>query len=271
MFDKMKNIGRRKLSISTVLIVLLVFMGSLVMMGHSTSMTDGYARTMWVKFIRPVRTSGTATNWLAIGEEARPANSGTSLYGLVDVSGATLTPIGFASALLSGATSDIPWPSDTTPSTPSSGATRGWTLTQDNMLKYSTFYFDAGSIPTGVSQYTDNCPNGSAAGTPSGSGSGGTVYIPSIVALMHNKEYKFINATGTGGTPFVLHRNATDSQFRNVGTGTTQAPSGNAAFIANSGATSIPDGMGDTVTVTAVFRPSEVSGYYVTGMYINGN
>lgn len=154
----------------------------------------------------------------------------------------------FETAHLSGSTGTIQW----------SGVV-GWSLTTTNMKDYLAFMVDPSAI-TGAA-YTDNCPVGRAS-------TGATVTVPSITEEMHGLEWKFTNALGT--TAFVLYRNATDCQFKNVGSGSTQAPSGNAAFNANSGATSIPDGLSDSVTIKAIYSPREVSGYYVTNMYIDG-
>lgn len=179
-------------------------------------------------------------------------SSGITIWG-IDPNGTNEYNPGENIALLSGATGDISW------SASSSGAS-GWHLTSTNLLQYRTFYVDPSGGTSGASPYTDACPSGNAS-------TGATIYMPTLAASMHGLVWTFVNSFGT--TPFVLYDS--NSRFHNVGSGSTQAPSGNGAFDANSGATSIADGLSDSVTVRCVYTPSEVSGYYVTDMYINGN
>jgi len=171
--------------------------------------------------------------------------------GDVDLTGATPYNAHWNTALLSGTTGDITWGVDTS-------GNSGWHLSTANLQTYQAFFVESnspGGLVSGASQYSDAAYQAQGA-------TGVTIYLPAMDATLRGMEWTFTNAVD-GVTPFFLY--SPDSQLKNLASGTTHAPK---AGGFDTGVTTIPKDLGDSVTVKAIATPTAVSGYYVTDVKV---
>lgn len=246
MFDTLKRIGRRRVPVSVMVAVLALFLMSGALIAATGSATvDFQASTLWAKYIKPVRVSGTAYNWLQIGENsaARRETSGVTLVGNVYESGATFTPRKAWVARLGGAGTQIPLAA----TGQTAGKCTSWTLNEGHLLQYGVFMVDPSL--SAVSRSSGPADIGWL--TEAG---GVTVYLTGLLTQsdtsIHGMEWTFINEGGT--TSFVLYD--ANGRFQG-GTGTTP--------FAVSTTDRRPEDRGDSITIKAILFPTSVSGWYV--------
>ena len=240
----------RKFALRLLVVVALVFSVAMLIAAAKEIETIG---KLQVRVIEPLRaaTSGVAVGhyWATFGKNEN--KTGVSLVGTFDFSGATIWQAAQNTATLAGVTGTVSW------SASSSGAS-GWHLTPTIMHKYSDFLVE-NSFPystlAGATIYSDRCPAGSAK-------SGNTVYLPDITADLDKKKFTFTNELGT--TPFVLYD--PNGRFRfAAATGATPFSS---LTNLQSGVTTIPDSVGESITIMARYLPTTASGWYVVGKMI---
>ena len=247
MVEKMRSFGRKKISLMQALVVIGLFvfaLGTIAAVGSGSE--DRLVNTLFAKGIKPIKSSGTPTNWLTIGETGKGDRSGVSVVGNYDLSGATAYQPHSNVASLAGVTGTLGWGSNAI-------GNSGWFLTEDLLRKYRDFMVE-NSFPystlSGATVYSDKCPSGSA-------NTGNTIYLCNLTPELHGKDWTFTNELGT--TPYVIYD--PNGRFRNAAaTGATPFSS---LTNLQSGATTVPDSVGESITITARYWPIAVSGWYV--------